>query len=95
MLSDERLAEIRARTEAKTPGEWDATPWNTLPNGYLHGPAPCHEHGRLPPGLVKTDIPVSFRWEDCDFIAHAGTDIADLLAEIYRLRSLLEGEDAE
>lgn len=82
MLSEQRLSEIRARLKAATPGPWA-------------------EHDEVPrvPVSLSVDPNMSLlgldldgyarmdSQEDAEFIIHAPTDIADLLAEVERLRA--------
>lgn len=72
-LNPERLAEIRARVEATSPGPWrfDANRAEIYsPNGHLIADVwePTHES------------------ENAEFIAHAPEDTRALLAEIERLQ---------
>ena len=96
-MTDERLAEIRERLAATTPG-----PWHTHDYG---SPADEEPTARV----VHTG---NFDWDaitydgdyvvmldsesrdDADFIAHAPTDIAALLAEVNRLRGELDRRNA-
>jgi hypothetical protein len=74
MMRPEELAEIKKRTEAASPGPW-----------YLN-----HDL------LVYGDGPYDYICEldaekvDADFITHARNDVPKLLAEIERLRKVLE-----
>ncbi len=98
-MTDDRLAEIEAAfaelrrlKAAATPGPWEAAGWNLLPNCYLYGPAPLHEHILPPLGLMKCRPPMSFRHEDAMSIAGAhNTPVedyaAELVAEVRRLRA--------
>lgn len=75
-LTDERLAEIRARADAATEGPWaaDHTEIYGLHRGIWIAECSREEWG-------EGDV-------DGAFIAHARTDVPDLLAEVDRLRAL-------
>ncbi len=78
-MKPERLAAIKARYEAATEGEWEVAPdgytiWVDGDRCYI---AQVHP---FDPRKV----------ENVSFIAHARTDIPNLVAEIERLRSQLE-----
>lgn len=81
MLTDERLAEIRGRAEAASPGKWEGkkgitTAWIVDSKGH----ALLESYAdRL---LDDHDQTVA----DVDFSAHSRTDVPLLLAEIDRLR---------
>jgi ubiquinone biosynthesis protein UbiJ len=77
----DRLAEIRARLDAATPGPWRLIkPLSTASRNVLHN-------------VVRDTIPnhseemgeYRGRWMDADLIAHAPDDIAWLLDEVERL----------
>ena len=83
----DRLDEIRARTEAATPG-----PWRAYGNTVEQEKTGCHQ-------VVGTEFTgggymayerLTTKDEDATFIAHAREDIPYLLAEIERLRAALE-----
>ncbi len=96
-MTDERLAEIRARVEAACPAPWRV---NTKDRAGEDWPIGFVLHGILDVGqdtdgtnwIVTTDgirasqMVSGGAEEDATFIAHARTDIPDLLAEIGRLR---------
>jgi hypothetical protein len=85
-LTEERLAEIKARADAATPGPWRFTAWDDssfmLVYGILAGEAPDSpivayaEHDR---GPEVADA-------DMEFIAHAHQDVPYLLEVVERLR---------
>ena len=77
-LSDERIAEIRAREQAATPGPWWADHRSYRAE---HGPEyeVCTEGGR---GVWTAHC---HRWPDTDFIAAARRDVPALLDEVERL----------
>jgi hypothetical protein len=98
-MSEEYLREIQARCEAATPGPWEA--WTEEPGdcvvvsqGYESAP----EDGKWicnvgPDGLTGAyPVGVAFNREseDTEFIAHARTDVAELLEEVERLKAELE-----
>ena len=76
-MTPERLAEIRAREQAASPG-----PWISLGNHLESGPGDYSlmwsEDGA--PCAIAKDA-------DCYFITHARQDIPDLLAEVEALAS--------
>ena len=87
----DRLAEIKARCEAATPGPWCKV--SDLPD---YGVASMNHPGTLPDPVVtlnrKYRAPgrpnLGCSEFDADFIAHAREDIPFLLAEVERLRAL-------
>lgn len=91
VLSDERLAEIRARVDAAAPGPWresetvadrGADQWYVLP--------PADYSDLILARGFSDDLPRDARaLANRTFIAHARTDIPDLLDEIARLREAL------
>lgn len=72
-MDEQRTQEIRARLSRATPGPWEADALE----GYVVAPS----------GRVATVT--MWRDADADLIAHAPTDLADLLAENARLTYLL------
>lgn len=86
-MDDKRIAEIRARTEAATPGPWE---WM---DAYMM----CHENPE-----VKVPFDDRRRQADRLFAAHARQDIPDLLdaleaarAEVVRLNIAFREADPE
>lgn len=84
-LSEQRLAEIRARVEAAQVGPWEW--WTSCSFRRLSGPdgkdggvlrAVVYRDGQ--PGIEGSE-------EDMSLLAHARTDIPDLLEEVERLRA--------
>ena len=110
MLTDERLAEIRAREQAATPGPWDLFE-HTIDRGAHKGRRVVASIGRNPPQRKSVIHPNWTEFEgglwdawlhvsptDAAFIAASRQDIGDLLAEIERLRAevaLLIGDGRE
>jgi hypothetical protein len=95
MLTDERLAEIEARRNAATPGPWEqvnksvrvmGTATTYAPNAYEGGICNCLGAQRLYRDKVIDDRAMA----NAAFIAHAPDDVADLLAEVRRLREMLD-----
>ena len=93
MTDQTRLAEIRARVEAATPGPWE---WDAIDEGSLRtldplGDAVARKYGLraqiLGTGEHNRKTP---NRADTDFIAHSRQDIPDLLAELSRLRAVIE-----
>lgn len=100
-LTDDRLREIKERAEKATKGPWvwkghylmqdclnaygfpEDGPWNT-PHGtpIADDGSACEEYAPV----IDIDGP------DAHFIAHARTDIPDLLAEVERLSNGLKAE---
>lgn len=77
-ITDKRLTEIRARTEAATDGPW-----------AVDGPAQCGPGDTLTVYPAEDGGALAYvqpSWDDAEFIAHAREDIPALLAEIDRLR---------
>lgn len=73
----DRLAEIRARLNAATPGPWEWREWS------------CGDEAITGPdntGFV-VNVDEATPHADADLIAHAPADIAWLLDEVERLRS--------
>ena len=70
----QRIAEIRARLDAATPG-----PWKRSLSGSHYNPWKVHR-GAILVALSGEAV------EDADLIAHAPADIAWLLDEVERLR---------
>lgn len=87
-MTPERLAEIEARVDAATPGPWrtktnrDFGPWHNDDWDVTAVSDGCRVSGLG-----------SRNWKDaCQnaaFIAHARTDIPDLIAEVKRLREII------
>ena len=76
-MTPERLAEIRARAEAATEGPWWTTR-NLRPATIFSGEGSDYNDA------VADDAEPA----DATFIAHARTDVPELVAEIERLREL-------
>lgn len=80
MLSDERIREIKERCEKATKGPWKHTNINSV-----HGPKSlvCQDYD------AEDEKEEERQDNDFRFIAHARTDIPDLIAEIERMRGEL------
>lgn len=90
-MTPERLAEIKARLAAATPGPWQAHLSNTPPH-YLATPVVSHKCGPAGDRLgrfVLWDGDPEQADKDALIIANAPTDIADLLAYVEQLEGLL------
>jgi len=75
MLTDERIAEIRARVEAATPGPWE------VDDKYSDQFVVC-ELDEYVAVSASTDADIGLDGRaDAEFIAHARQDIPDLLDE--------------
>jgi hypothetical protein len=86
-LSQQRRAEVRARLEATTPGEWTAVllPPNEHHKHPVHWVKARYEDGTTEMSQVVADCP--WRQSDAEFIAHARQDVPALLAEVERLQA--------
>lgn len=96
-LSEERLAEIRKRVDAATPGPWehDLDPdsdWFKTTMGcgsvYTMGEDVMGGNIAAPNGDCYPRSGYAPK-EDMSFIAHARTDVPDLLAEVDRLKRFI------
>jgi len=86
-LTDEQLAEIRARAYAATLGPWWSGSLNSC-RWLRVSPQPIHpEVDGSGEDYYGCHLPWDNADADGDFIAHARTDIPALVAEIDRLRS--------
>lgn len=85
-MDDQRMAEIRARCEAATPGAkgggWATGEHVGEPRALC--PFPGGMHSLL--ALDKDGMAIFARAEDAVFAAHARKDVPELLAEVTRLR---------
>ena len=103
-MTDEQLAEIEERLRAATPGPWQAMRQGNqyietdyLPTAKVVGASvvtglkrPWNPHAYISFGMrATTHEEARFTDADADFIAHAPTDIAALIAEVKRLREAL------
>lgn len=89
-LTEERIAEIRARAEAATPGPWKAGKDDFTKNII----EAVKDRGTI---IVQrrddhnmfwnSIIPLKQTFSDADFIAHAREDVPALLEEVERLRA--------
>jgi hypothetical protein len=85
---------IKARAEAATPGPWNAVrQWSPKPdrwnvNGYRYGP-PAHRTG-LTWGEAGGERIAETSEANARFISHARSDVPALVAEVARLRKLVE-----
>jgi len=74
-MDQTRLDAIRARCEAATPGPWNAIDkGNTVPSYAIR-------HFAVGEKCVNVASGISPKTGDADFIAHARTDVPDLLNE--------------
>jgi hypothetical protein len=102
-MNKERLAEIRARDKARTPGRWAWEYIGEKVNGYVIGLA-FDKDGKEISGLITDDPdamtdPIVRRYligeheastcnyGDPEFVAHAPQDILDLLAHVEELEA--------
>lgn len=86
-LTDERLAEIRARVEAATPGEWSYWTFD-VHEDWEQDNSPVVD-GAFIRGPAYYPDPEATYWRvgDAAFVAAARTDVPALLDEIDALRS--------
>lgn len=84
-MTDEEIAAIRARAEAATPGPWET---DDVESWYVYKV----ERGSGVATEVAEFLSRMLRQSDAAFVAHARQDVPDLLAEIERLRGLLQRE---
>lgn len=82
MLSEQRLSEIRARLKAATPGPWRISRYDS---DDVESGIDGFQTSLL--GIRSGDIPMFNDATDAEFVAHSHTDIADLLAEVERLKA--------
>ncbi len=80
-MEQTRLDAIRARCEAATKGPWELT---------KDGRYEDHDECRI---NLPNDTIELCSYENGEFIAHARTDVPDLLAEVEKLREQLEYAD--
>lgn len=89
-MTEQELAAIEARATAATPGPWTAS------HRHVHGTPDNDEQSGL--GLEIEGPPQASgrgqfaRGADATFIAAAREDVPALVAEVRRLRALLEGK---
>ncbi|HEU4641258.1 MAG TPA: hypothetical protein VFS44_02305 [Gemmatimonadaceae bacterium] len=94
-LTAERLAEIKQRADAATPGPWWTRdhgnhPPNTLSGVSIFAPPDARPFkGNLVAFTGTADIYEDGQ-RDAAFISEARTDVPDLVAEIERLHALIE-----
>ena len=96
-MTPERLAGIKARCETATPGPWVH---EVTSDDQRVGPCAGHEDPWDGGGPIVR-APVVRAWrkdpgmlQDFAFIAHARTDVPDLVAEVERLRAALVAKAA-
>jgi hypothetical protein len=100
VLKQEQIESIKRRLHAATPGPWES-------HGYGHMQTDKWNEDYYSvwtpgvPGSFYPNVRKPIVWDekyltgnDCEFIAHAPTDIADLLSEVKRLRNELYGSSA-
>jgi hypothetical protein len=85
-MTPERLAEIEARTEAATPGPWFAD------SHVVDFGRPYRSDVYVPFAVVHAHADHRTRQQEINaaFIAHARADVPDLVAEVHRLRAVLD-----
>lgn len=90
-LTDARIAEIKARNAARTPGPWQQATHVGEPRALVAAAAPR----RSLLGLDRDGMAIVDRAADAAFIAHAPEDIDALVAEVERMHALLAGAGVE
>lgn len=88
-LTPERLAEIRERVEGASEGPWihyTPNPRHSLSSSVLSEPLDSD------PLAVSSEVAEGVAKRDGAFIAHARTDVPDLLAAVQRLGRLHQGQ---
>ncbi|MBO0602756.1 hypothetical protein I2483_13895 [Sporosarcina sp. E16_3] len=83
-MTKEQIEAIRKRAEATTEGEW--TNFDDVLCEYVNE---VYEYDRLTEGIGER-IAVCSTIKDADFIANAREDIPALLAEVERLRTIID-----
>lgn len=92
-MTDERIAQIRARADAATRGPWHV---ELTAETYIDRPSryPIYSEVRGIVDVAEGDTYVAQTKrgneqarDDAEFIAHAREDVATLLAEVERLRA--------
>lgn len=88
-VTSERLAEIRVRVEESSEGPWEALPeggWAVIGSGSDSVIHAYSEHAVCSCGEACDGSPeVAMSIEDIEFVAHARTDVPDLLAHVDHL----------
>jgi hypothetical protein len=76
-MKKEELKAIKRRCEAATWGAWEVTP--------------CGDEPHVLYDIYNSSMPITSDCIQCDaeFIAHARTDVPQLVAEVERLRALI------
>lgn len=78
-MTHERLAEIKARAEAATPGPWHVNG----PYASMDTPTILDDNG----GILGRTTHYAWMRENAAFMAAARSDVPDLVAEVERLRA--------
>lgn len=86
MLTDERLNEIEARTAAATPGPWKPK----YPVGDDFRAVRIFADTTYLASVCNSDMDEDEIKANAELIAHARKDIPDLVAEVRRLRELID-----
>ena len=79
-MTDEELSEIEARANTATPGPWRLDGLEVVMMGVRERLAV----------LRRGDLPLGEHVLSADFIAHAREDVPRLVAEVKRLRALVD-----
>lgn len=90
LLSDERIAEIRAREQAATPGPWEVEGKSHMAFACIVSSSqydPINDRQRRIVKMCGIASPAGEGSNNASFIANARQDVPDLLTEVTRLRS--------
>ena len=103
-MTPDELAAIRARLDAATPGPWH---WDEYPVPALHGVGGSPDTYEYEAEVIEAThtggcgcraecyLDLTIDRSDAEFIAHAPTDLADLLTEVDRLTADLAAAAAK
>jgi hypothetical protein len=89
-MTPERLAEIEARADRALPGPWTAR--RDYVDDLHFGSVRCTILEAPARNLFAV---AGMAMADAEFIAHARTDVVELLAEVHRLRSVVSERDRQ
>ena len=85
MISEERLKEIEALAEAATPGPWSLRRYGGKPLNIVH------QMQNGPPWRQVVDSAGKCQFEsDAEYIIAAAAAVPELIAEVRRLRMLVQ-----
>ena len=90
-LTDAELKAIDARCKAATEGPWAWSGRKVDDEGYVYIPQGSHLAGTL----IVLDDNYEECDKDCEFIAHARTDVERLVADLQAMRAVIRDADLE